>query len=62
MAGYVELNGMRMWYDTYGAGDALVMLHPGGVDSRAYGPNLQDFASHFTVFLPEQRGHGTRPT
>jgi pimeloyl-ACP methyl ester carboxylesterase len=61
MAEYVELDGMRMWYDKHGAGEALVMLHPGGVDSRAYGPNLQDFASRFTVFLPEQRGHGHTP-
>ncbi|HEV7764146.1 MAG TPA: alpha/beta hydrolase [Thermoanaerobaculia bacterium] len=61
MPEYVELDGMRMWYDRQGAGEALVMLHPGGVDSRAYGPNLSDFASRFTVFLPEQRGHGHTP-
>lgn len=53
-----------MWYDKHGAGESLVMLHPGGVDSRAYGPNLQDFASRYTVFRPEQRNamHMTGPT
>ena len=61
MADYVDLDGVRMWYDKRGTGESFVMLHPGGVDSRAYGPNLQDFTSHFTVFLPEQRGHGHTP-
>jgi pimeloyl-ACP methyl ester carboxylesterase len=47
-----------MWYDKRGAGDPLVMLHPGGVDSRALEPNAREFAKHFQIFLPEQRGHG----
>jgi pimeloyl-ACP methyl ester carboxylesterase len=50
-----------MWYDQLGAGEPLVMLHPGGVDSRAFGPNLESLTSHFTVYLPEQRGHGHTP-
>ncbi|HKV83048.1 MAG TPA: alpha/beta hydrolase [Ktedonobacterales bacterium] len=58
MAEYIDLPGVRMWYDKQGAGEPLVTLHPGGVDSRAFGPNLEALASHFTVFLPEQRGHG----
>lgn len=61
MSGSIELDGIRMWYDQQGAGEPLVMLHPGGVDSRAFGPNVKAFTSHFTVFLPEQRGHGHTP-
>jgi pimeloyl-ACP methyl ester carboxylesterase len=61
MAEYVDLSGVRMWFDKQGVGDSFVMLHPGGVDSRAFGPNLRDFTSRFTVFLPEQRGHGHTP-
>jgi pimeloyl-ACP methyl ester carboxylesterase len=63
MANYVELNGIRTWYDEQGAGEPLVLLHPGGVgvDSRAFGPNLPALASHFHVFLPERRGHGHTP-
>jgi pimeloyl-ACP methyl ester carboxylesterase len=57
-AKYADLNGLRMWYDEHGEGEPLVMLHPGGVDSRAFGPNLQALALRFHVFLPEQRGHG----
>lgn len=61
MPEYVELHGVRMWYDKQGAGEPLVMLHPGGVDSRAFGPNLDALTAHFTVYLPEQRGHGHTP-
>ena len=58
MEKYVELNGVRMWYDEHGKGEPLVMLHPGGADSRAFGPNLEALTSRFRVFLPERRGHG----
>lgn len=63
MAKYVELNRILTWYDEQGAGEPLVLLHPGGVgvDSRAFGPNLPTLASHFHVFLPERRGHGRTP-
>jgi pimeloyl-ACP methyl ester carboxylesterase len=37
------------------------MLHPGGADSRAFGPNVSALAGHFRVYLPERRGHGRSP-
>jgi pimeloyl-ACP methyl ester carboxylesterase len=63
MATYIELNGVRTWYDEQGAGEPLVLLHPGGVgvDTRAFGPNLTALAAHFHLFLPERRGHGRTP-
>lgn len=61
MADYVELNGVRTWYDEYGEGEPLVLLHPGGADARAWGPNLEALAAHFHVFTPERRGHGRTP-
>lgn len=61
MSGYVELNGVRTWYGGHGEGDPLVLLHPGGADARAWGPNLEPLAAHFRVFTPERRGHGRTP-
>src|SRR5260221_13524272 len=63
MANYVELNGIRTWYDEQGTGEPLILLHPGGVggDSRGFEPNLPALAAHFHVFLPERRGHGPTP-
>ena len=31
MARYVDLDGVRTWYDEKGSGEPLVLLHPGGV-------------------------------
>lgn len=58
---YVDLRGVRTWYGDVGEGPPLVMLHPGGVDSRAFGPNVGALARHFRVWLPERRGHGRTP-
>lgn len=61
MAAYVDLDGTRSWYDERGSGDPLVLLHPGGVDSRAFGPNVDALGARFHTFLPERRGHGHTP-
>jgi pimeloyl-ACP methyl ester carboxylesterase len=61
MARYVELRYVRTWYDEYGEGEPLVLLHPGGADARAWGPNLEALAARFHVFTPERRGHGRTP-
>lgn len=63
MADYVSLAGVRTWYDDHGDGDPLVLLHPGGggVDARAFGPNLGPLAARFHVYTPERRGHGHTP-
>jgi pimeloyl-ACP methyl ester carboxylesterase len=55
-----DLDSAQMWYDQRGAGDPCVLLHPGGagVDSRALTPNSEALAEMFTVYTPEQRGHG----
>jgi pimeloyl-ACP methyl ester carboxylesterase len=61
MADYAQLGVVRTWYDEHGEGEALVMLHPGGADARAWAPNLDALAAHFHVFTPERRGHGRTP-
>ena len=61
MATYVDLDGLRTWYDERGDGDPLVLLHPGLVDSRAFAPNLDALAARFRTFTPERRGHGHTP-
>jgi pimeloyl-ACP methyl ester carboxylesterase len=59
MSAIADINTVRTWYDETGDGDALVLFHPGGVDSRSLHPNPQDaLAAHFRVFTPERRGHG----
>src|SRR5215213_940272 len=57
----IRLGETDMWYDEHGAGDPLVLLHPGGADARAWRPNLGALAEHFWVFTPERRAHGRTP-
>jgi pimeloyl-ACP methyl ester carboxylesterase len=63
MADYVDLDGVQTWYDETGTGEPLVLLHPGGggVDSRAFTPNLPALAEHFRTLTPERRAHGRTP-
>jgi pimeloyl-ACP methyl ester carboxylesterase len=62
MAEYVQLNGVRTWYDERGEGDPLVLLHGGFSDSRDFAGNLDTLADRFRLLLPERRGHGHTPT
>jgi pimeloyl-ACP methyl ester carboxylesterase len=61
MPEYVELDGVRTWYDEHGEGEPLALLHPRGADARAWAPNLEALVEHFHVFTPERRGHGRTP-
>jgi pimeloyl-ACP methyl ester carboxylesterase len=61
VAGYEDVGGVRTWYDEHGAGEPIVLLHPGGADARAWAPNLDALAACFRVFRPERRGHGRTP-
>jgi pimeloyl-ACP methyl ester carboxylesterase len=61
MEHHVVLGGVRSWYAEQGAGDPLVLLHPGLVDARAFGPNLAAWSERFHTFTPERRGHGHTP-
>jgi pimeloyl-ACP methyl ester carboxylesterase len=58
MADYVDVNGVRMWYDDRGDGDPTVLLHGGLTDIRDFAGNLDVLASWFRLLLPERRGHG----
>jgi pimeloyl-ACP methyl ester carboxylesterase len=57
----VKLGEVDTWYAEHGSGVPVVLLHPGGADARAWGPNLDALAARFHVFTPECRAHGRTP-
>jgi pimeloyl-ACP methyl ester carboxylesterase len=61
MPKYVQLGGVRTWYDEHGHGPPLLLLHPGGADARAWAPNLDPLVARFHVYTPERRGQGRTP-
>jgi len=57
----IRLGDVNTWYDVHGSGEPVVLLHPGGADSRAWERNLAALAEHFRVYTPDRRGHGRTP-
>ncbi|MDN0199886.1 alpha/beta hydrolase [Streptomyces sp. S.PNR 29] len=61
MGTYVELPGVRTWYESEGAGDPLLLLHGGLCTNETWGAQRAALAAHYHLFLPERRGHGHTP-
>ena len=55
---YVEANGLRVYYETYGEGEPLLLIHGGTATSQSWASHLPAFAEHFQIFTPDSRGHG----
>jgi pimeloyl-ACP methyl ester carboxylesterase len=55
---FVEVNGLNMYYQEYGSGRPLILLHGGTVSSNMWHPFLPAFVSHFRIITPDSRGHG----
>src|SRR5215217_7024659 len=58
---YIELPGVRTWYEVEGQGDPVVLLHGGFCTNETWGPQRADFAADHRTFLPERRAHGHTP-
>ena len=47
-----------LWYDRTGAGEPVVLLHEGVVDSRSWAPVVPALAEQFEVVTYDQRAYG----
>ena len=56
----VRINDIEMYYEEYGEGYPLILIHGGIGTSRVMGwvKQYADFAKHFRVIAPDSRGHG----
>jgi pimeloyl-ACP methyl ester carboxylesterase len=58
-SGYVSHDGARIYYQTYGAGPPVVLLHGGLASSRYWGGQIRALiADHHRAILIDSRGHG----
>jgi pimeloyl-ACP methyl ester carboxylesterase len=55
---YVQLGDVRTWFDVYGSGPPVIMLHGGGSDARPLAGNAATISSSLRVYTPDRRGHG----
>jgi pimeloyl-ACP methyl ester carboxylesterase len=61
MGGYVDLRGVRTWYEDEGAVDPLLLLHGGFCTNETWGGQRGDLEEKYHLFLPERRAHGHTP-
>lgn len=54
----VTLNGSNIYYEVYGKGEPLLLLHGYTWSSKAWLPYIDDFAGDFEVYLIDLKGHG----
>jgi pimeloyl-ACP methyl ester carboxylesterase len=57
-AGVVEANGLKVFYEEWGSGEPLVLLHGATVTHTMWAPVLPALAAHYRVIAPDLRGHG----
>ena len=55
---YIDANGLRVYYEAYGEGEPLLLIHGGTATCESWASHLPAFAEHFRVFAPDSCGHG----
>lgn len=58
-SGYVSVNGIEMYYETYGSGQPLVLMHGGGSSIQvSFGRGISELAKHYQVIAFDEQNHG----
>ncbi|MGE5145274.1 MAG: alpha/beta fold hydrolase [Candidatus Eiseniibacteriota bacterium] len=57
-SGYAPVNGIRLWYATFGKGAPVILLHGGLSNSNYWGHQVPALARHYRVIVMDSRGHG----
>jgi pimeloyl-ACP methyl ester carboxylesterase len=55
---YIDLDGLRTYYEIHGTGEPLVLLHGGFCPVETFDGLTPLLAEHYRVYLPERRAHG----
>ncbi len=54
----VLVNGKHIYYESYGQGEPLLLLHGYTLSSEAWKPYVEDYAKEYEVYLIDLTGHG----
>lgn len=55
---YVDVNGIKLYYEVYGEGEPLLMIHGNGGSFACFENQVTEFSKHFKVVLVDCRGRG----
>jgi len=58
---YAEVNGIKLYYETHGAGPPMILIHGGLGSGEMFGPILPALADHHEVVTVDLQGHGRTP-
>jgi len=54
---YANVNGIKMYYETYGSGKPLLLIHGNGGSVRSMRDQISFFSNKYKVIAPDSRGH-----
>ncbi len=57
-SGYAPVNGIRIWYAQFGAGEPVLFVHGGLANANYWGNQVRAFSSRYRVIVMDSRGHG----
>ncbi|MDP1749116.1 MAG: alpha/beta hydrolase, partial [Reyranella sp.] len=57
-SGLAPVNGIKIWYATFGKGEPVVLLHGGLANSNYWGHQVPVLAERYRVIVMDSRGHG----
>ena len=60
-SGYVNVDGGKLYYETAGEGENIVLLHDGALDREVWNAQFKKFAEHYRVIRYDRRGYGKSP-
>ncbi|HEV2097825.1 MAG TPA: alpha/beta hydrolase [Stellaceae bacterium] len=57
-SGYAPVNGVRIWYATFGDGEPVILLHGGLANADYWGGQVRELQKNYRVIVMDSRGHG----
>ena len=55
---YADVNGIKMYYEEYGTGEPLFLIHGNGGDIKSMEHQIDHFRNKYRVIIADNRGHG----
>src|SRR6476619_6268193 len=55
---YANVRGFKMYYEIYGKGEPLLLIHGNGGSGNNFTGQITYFAKHYQVIVADSRAHG----
>lgn len=57
-SGYIQIDSSKIYYESYGHGEPIILIHAGVTDMRMWDFQMDDLSKKFKVIRFDQRGFG----